>query len=317
MDCPKCGRPLQGGRCPKCERTLTRPLQTKGTRPFAGLFGKPQVFDYAGEGLSCFEQGDFNEAKPLLEKALAQDPNNPKIQLALGRVLALLGEYPQAVQHLVQLSSPQAFYYLGDLYQRIGRPGDAETCFKKAIAAHHLDATIALGDLYWKGNRIAEALKAYEGAIAIDPSSGMARLGLARVLMVQGNHQRALTQVHYAAAAGIPEGLLLSGDIRLAMGDPHSAIQDYTRAIEHLSSDAMLAEKLGRAHLALGETRKGIRWLRRAIALEPGLEECTLVVARMLEGDRPAIAGAYYQRLVETPYQEIALEALARLDSPG
>lgn len=319
MRCLKCGATLIGGVCPTCKKTVTRPLQSKGTKPFEALFGsKPSAAAMLAEGIELFDKGQYEEAILPLEKALELAPKDPQTLLLVGRTEAFLGEYPQAEQHLLR-TSPTATsrYYLGDLFIRMGRYQEAEVALKQALKAQasHLEAQIALGDVYWAQDRKKEAQQGYEAAIKIEPSSGEARLGLARVLLDQGDRMRAMAQLHYASAAGIPEAFVLLGDLQLVLGNQRQAIIEYTKGIEKLPWDARLAEKLGNLHLAMGDRRKGLRWLRKAIRLDASLEASMLTVAGLIEKRLPPLAVSYYKQLAANPnYSETAAEALIRLE---
>lgn len=75
-------------------------------------------------------RGEYEEARPLAEKAVALAPQLFAAQNALGRVLVEAGEVDEGIQHLeeaVRLApeSPEMHFALGRAYARAGRTEDA------------------------------------------------------------------------------------------------------------------------------------------------------------------------------------------------
>jgi tetratricopeptide (TPR) repeat protein len=76
-------------------------------------------------------RGEYEEARPLAEKAVELAPQLFAAQNALGRVLVELGEVDEGIPHLeeaVRLApeSPEMHFALGRAYARAGRTEDAE-----------------------------------------------------------------------------------------------------------------------------------------------------------------------------------------------
>ncbi len=78
------------------------------------------------------------QARPLLEKCLQENPAHVEAGLLLGRALTLLGEYPAAESRLTQAAvltpdSQRAHFYLGNLYEKMGRQDRALAEYRKAL----------------------------------------------------------------------------------------------------------------------------------------------------------------------------------------
>ncbi|MCG6926600.1 MAG: tetratricopeptide repeat protein [Acidobacteria bacterium] len=75
-------------------------------------------------------RGEYEQARPLAEKAVELAPQLFAAQNALGRVLVEAGEVEEGIQHLeeaVRLApeSPEMHFALGRAYARAGRTEDA------------------------------------------------------------------------------------------------------------------------------------------------------------------------------------------------
>lgn len=100
--------------------------------------GQPQVLNYLG--YSLVERGEkMDEALGMIEKAVAQRPDNGAIVDSLGWVLFRLGRYDEAVGHMeraVELMpvDPVVNDHLGDVLWAVGRVREAEFQWKRALS---------------------------------------------------------------------------------------------------------------------------------------------------------------------------------------
>lgn len=125
----------------------------------------PQILNYLG--YSLVERGEkLNEAFAMIEKAVAQQPDNGAIVDSLGWVLFRSGNYAEAVGHL-----------------------------ERAAALEPMEAVINdhLGDAYWAVGRVTEARFQWNRALSLDPTEEEATrirqkldLGLDEVLAREG-----------------------------------------------------------------------------------------------------------------------------------
>jgi tetratricopeptide (TPR) repeat protein len=99
---------------------------------------QPLVLNYLG--YSWVEQGkNLDRAREMIEKAVAQRPNDGYIIDSLGWVLFRMGDYKGAVRHLeraVELrpEDPTINEHLGDAYWRVGRRLEARFQWRHALA---------------------------------------------------------------------------------------------------------------------------------------------------------------------------------------
>ncbi len=131
----------------------------------------------------------YEQATPLLQRAVQATPNDPRVHTMLGLVLRDRQLYPQAEAELQQAyrldpTLPDTCAAMGVLYDQWGRGEDAERWHRLAIAAapHSADYYNNLGfSNYLRGN-FAASVDAYEKALQRDPVNHRAtnNLGFAR-----------------------------------------------------------------------------------------------------------------------------------------
>ena len=92
-------------------------------------FQTPVLLTILGEALlrsgASPGQPDFTEAQAVLEKAVAEKPNDPSAQIALGRLYLIAGRLTDAIVHLekarqMQPNRPTIYANLAKAYQRHG-----------------------------------------------------------------------------------------------------------------------------------------------------------------------------------------------------
>jgi len=125
-------------------------------------------------------------APRYLARAERSLPNNYYVNAAWGRTLACLGSFDDAVKRLQAAAQihpcSQVYEWLGLVYAQMGRPEDAGTTLKKAVAMDPKSET-AHGSLalwYEKSGDFGEAAQQYQIAISIDRDDSWAQQGLLR-----------------------------------------------------------------------------------------------------------------------------------------
>ncbi len=99
---------------------------------------QPDVLNYLAYGM-IIRGEDLLAASEMLEKAIAQKPDDPQIVDSMGWALHLLGQYDAALNHLeraVEMLPNDATVndHLGDNYWRLGRKKEAVFQWKKALS---------------------------------------------------------------------------------------------------------------------------------------------------------------------------------------
>jgi len=157
------------------------------------------------EALVDMEQEQFQEAVPILEQVLKQEPNTPIAFLQLGRAYMALKEYQKAVtplRSLVEKKPDDAFarYELGCALVKTGNWDEALPHFEAAVSQMTGSAMMHfyLALVYQRTSRMDEATKEFQSALRLDPNNFPANLLLGRLFVMQ---QRAADALPYLRKA--------------------------------------------------------------------------------------------------------------------
>ncbi len=174
--------------------------------------------------------------------------------------------------------------------------------------------------------RPAEALAAFERALALDRSLGVAAVAAAETALQLGRYDtgRALMEEELARKRDrlTAAEYRLLGDLRYRTGDPAAAVQAYERALWLAPEDALRADvenNLGSAYLDLGRADRALEHLQAALGRVPNFPEAEFNRARAWARiGQQAEARQVFQRLAEDSRvpTEVRTRARARL-APG
>jgi tetratricopeptide (TPR) repeat protein len=138
------------------------------------------------------QQGDSTDARTALNRAIEADPKLPEAWFTLGMLQNGQKDFPGAERSLTEglkldENAPQGHYELGKTYLALNRPDDAEQHAKKAAALQPKMAPvyILLGNIAWKKQDAAGALKEYQEYLKLDPNGPMAPGAQAMVKKIQ------------------------------------------------------------------------------------------------------------------------------------
>ena len=134
----------------------------------------------SAQGLSLYRAQRFGEAIPILQRAVALDPEASLARVNLGIAQAAAGDVQGAQQTYVRLleenpSEPLGWFNLGNLLQRTERLAEATEAYARAVA---LDGSLAPAWFQRARtlillNRIPEALEPARRALELDPGNGL------------------------------------------------------------------------------------------------------------------------------------------------
>jgi len=192
----------------------------------------------------AFELGRLvqgNEALDLLRQAVAFRANWNIALLALGEALVGTGQFAEAEQIAVDVTTrepglAEGHTLLGRTRQALGNPQGAEAALSQALTLvpNLPEATLARADLYAEMERYEEAFAEYQNAaglrpLDIEPMIRAARLclRLQRLNLAAAYLDRALDRAPQSAVA-----LALYGDLLVARGDRAEARAMYERALQ-------------------------------------------------------------------------------------
>ncbi len=144
----------------------------------------PQLsIGYTGLGMIYFQKRMMPRAKGYFVRALRVNRHDIVAMDLLGNIYLVDEKKPEDARQLyaniiAELPTyPDGHYYMGSALFDLGRPGDAIPYLTRAREldpkglTKGFDAASLLGDILMKENRTAEAIQAYEAALAIRPDS--------------------------------------------------------------------------------------------------------------------------------------------------
>jgi tetratricopeptide (TPR) repeat protein len=211
----------------------------------AGNIDPKSAEPYIGLAEVAMHRQEWTLVEPLLEKAIAIEPENEIAFRAMGRYLFLQGNF-----------------------------AEAEVSFKQALKITPKEPRlhIDLGDTYLKGlNDPKKAESAYRRAISLQKDHVLAHLGLAASLAVQGDIQSAIDQYNLAAqnAKGNPLPLHLLGRLYASQRRFDESLIALNRALKVSKNYVPAMLERGDVHVAKGELSLALVDYQTVAKLEP------------------------------------------------
>ncbi len=240
--------------------------------------------------------GRVEEAKPLIERILAQDPGNAAA-LALRAVVAVVANDGVAA--------------LRDADEAVTR--DPASVSARVAQSYARQATTDLDG----------ARASLEEAVRLAPQSALARARLAEILLAQGHVNRARDEAQEAVRLGPGLGRThtILGFVHLARFDPARAIEAFDLAIPGDPASPLPRVGRGLARIRQGHLQEGREELEIAVGLDPGDSLLRSYLGKAYyEERRPGRAAVQLDRATEqddkdpTPhlYNAILLQSINR-----
>lgn len=234
---------------------------------------------------------DYPRARIELKKALQQRPDDAHAHYLLAQVALALGDGDGAADEwdrAVDLGMPRAaaadlgarvYMVTGRYRSLLAQIDDGKLPLQEpARSTYRADALHGL-------HRDAEALSAYQAALAVDPNFEQAKAGLAAAYIDQGKFDEALALVG-AAIARRPDfalGWLLRGTVFARRGQFAQADLALRKALDHAQSQLTTSQMTG-LFVTLVETRLANGDVNGAAAVQAQLErlEPNSVISRFV-----------------------------------
>jgi arylsulfatase A-like enzyme/Tfp pilus assembly protein PilF len=196
------------------------------------------------QAMALTENARYEEAVPILEEVIRQEPNAVTAYLQLGRAYVFLREFQKAVAPLQRVveSTPEnalARYELGCALVKTGHWAEAAPHFEAAVSQMNSSAMMHfyLAMVYQQTSRSDEALAEFRSALRLDPQNFPANLLLGRLFVQRQKPADALPYLKKAATlrpdAADPHRLL--ADAYTGMGDGANADREISEAQRILS----------------------------------------------------------------------------------
>ena len=246
------------------------------------------------QGRAMLHNGLYQDATNFLKVASASCTEESEIHLDLARSYLMSGKLRDAESTLNGLLSfhprmAAALKLKGDVYYLLGRDADAIAALQEAIRADpaNEEAIYSLGRVYYQQSRAEQAREQFERVLALNPKSYRAHDNLALCFQALNQDEAALS--HFKTAldlvhkdhpeydwvyANLAEFLIAKGDYRRAFDLGVEAAQRNPGSGRNCYVTAKALSKLNQAEIS-------VRWLLRAIQLEPEYPEPHYLLAQI------------------------------------
>jgi tetratricopeptide (TPR) repeat protein len=200
---------------------------------------KIEVSNLLHDAMLDVEDARYQEAVPLLEKVLKEQPDMPVAELQLGIANSRLKNYAQALaplQRAVELLPDNGMgrYELGLALFETGDWKGAAPQFEAAVgrAPRWADAHFSLAAVYARVDRVPEAMTELDTTLGLNPEHYRANLLRGRILSLQGNAADALGNLQKAAQVqpDSREAHLFLGDAYAQLGRVMDAKREHDTA---------------------------------------------------------------------------------------
>jgi tetratricopeptide (TPR) repeat protein len=225
---------------------------------------------------------NYNDAIPLLKKAIEADSSYVDAYLALRQVYLEVGDTNKALEICMKgmrcFSNPDSnrkmAKAIADLYAKIGEPEKAEQLFQKIIDDNPKDANSY--DLYASylesQGRYDEALKSYEKAYELKPDDGGIAFRVGNAYFERGRYREAINFLKKAK-----ESFGNDIDIIKKLAECYTELKEYEKAIEEYKSILKIIPQhvssrinIGNVYLKLRQYNKAESYYKEALKIEPG-----------------------------------------------
>ena len=287
---------------------------------------------YAGLGASLFELARYDEALPMLERALALDLDaevEGGFALLAGRAARELGRLEAASAHLqraaaLEPDSTEPLVALSGVLRDQGRAGDADDYLRRVrvLAASDAPALHNAAEAVRKGGRPEESLAWYRDALQVDPELAPALVGRGAALVDLGRHEEAHESLERAIALEMDAATsatahYLAGRALYELGRTAEAAAEFERSLEHDPDQTQALDYLASLRFGQQEYEDALALYEAHAALEP---EDAIVQANigvtLYFLDRREEARASMERVLQIdPQNETALNMIEDLDA--
>jgi tetratricopeptide (TPR) repeat protein len=255
---------------------------------------------------TLLSQGRLDEAELHLERARKAEPDNARVQLGLGRLAMLRGQWGSALEHLDPCTNDVhaqrlAHRLRAEAWTRLGEPDKAR--------AEQRQAAEATKDQSWPDPFLQDVLRLQRG-LSIRLQQAQSLLAQRRSREAVELLQETIQRYPHAASAR-----LLLGEVWRHLGRNEQAEQAFAKAVQvdRHSPDAWF--RLGCAQAARKRMGEAADSFRRAIRLKPDYADAHVNLGHCLQelGDAAGAADEFRAALRCRPDYERARHALREM----
>jgi tetratricopeptide (TPR) repeat protein len=218
-------------------------------------------------------------AKTRVNEALAKAPDSSSLLLVAGRLYATLSEYAKAEEYVrrvvaIEPANLQAYELLGAFFRRQGRTEQAIAEFDQIAkrSPNPVGAHTMIGMLLEEQNRVEEARKRYEQALAADSTAAVPANNLAWLIAEHGGNLDEALRLAQTAKAALPESPFVTdtlGWIYYKKGLLPQAVTALKESVEKEPRVATFHYHLGLSQAKNGDAAQARESLQTALKLDP------------------------------------------------
>lgn len=249
--------------------------------------------ELVARGRDAYERHGYTEAAAVLEGAVARCNPDAPLLLALSQAQLLAKRVPAALDTLERLLAlnPQhvaALKVKGRALYLAGHDAEAERTLTAAAALAPADDDIVydLGRISYQQKRYRDAAEQFQRAIRLNPLShkafdnlGLATEALGDATQALRHYLKAIELVHTAHPRYDAVYANLA-DLMLKLGEYGKAFDLAAEAAQRNPDDARNLFLAGKALVKLERYGVSLRWLERAVTLDPSYPDARYVLSQ-------------------------------------
>lgn len=194
------------------------------------------------QAMEYFKKRDYENAMTVFQNLLEQDPKNPHLLNNVGLCLAHQGQISQAEEY-----------------------------FRKALFLDEklAETYINLADVYYKQNRLWDAIDLLQGAVAILPDNAALRHFLARIYIEDKRYDDAIDALDSVLELA-PKNYDANWDLGMVYfetGDWAGAISNFEEVLQYIQENELIFYQTALAYEANDELDKAVSNHLKAIAV--------------------------------------------------
>lgn len=251
------------------EASIARYTQAMGLAPESASvhFGMANTYLAMGQ-VGKAEQG-FREALALKPDFFEACYNLANLQKSRGEHAAAVDSYQRAIA--LQPDFADAHHNLGSTYQAMGEFELALASYRQAMAGQLPETHNNMGNIYRAQGRLQQAADAYEAAIRLQSGFMPAYLGLARLLIENGQPADAIEWLNQAAGLAPDDAEIAfnRGIARAQLQQFDQAVSDFERAVQQQPDYVDALYNLGIVLGRLERFADAETYYRKVISLDP------------------------------------------------